>query len=270
MRDVLPVPLRLRAGSAVFRASAKVVAWGLLFYAGVSFLGAYFVENATGSAVLQAVLAEWGAGRLGISWSDPDAKTPTFSAIARRAARGASIGLTAGVVVLGFALLTRAAWLAPNTPALAPIFLGLIVPAFVAMKEELLFRGLVLRVLPKETPGSIALVACGLSSAAAAVGAGAKSVPEILTAGLGGVAFAALWRRDRGARMAWGAHTAWLWAAQALARGGVIDLRAAETPWGGGDAGLGAGWAGVAAIGLLAGGAFVADVAAKKARMAST
>ena len=266
MKDPAPLPLSAREKSAFFRAGLKVVAWGLLFYTGVCFVGAYFAQNATGSAVLQAVLAEWAAGRLGISWSDPDAKTPTFTAIARRAARGASMGLTAAVVVLGFALLTRAASLAPNTPALVPILLGLIVPGFVAMRDELLFRGLILRVLPKDTPGPIALLACGLSSAAAAVGAGARSIPEILTAGLGGIAFGALWRRDRGAWMAWGAHTAWLWASQALARGGVVDLRAAQTSWGGGDAGLGGGWAGVVAIGLMAAGALASDVASKNAR----
>ncbi len=162
------------------------------------------------------------------------------------------MGLTAAVIVLGFALATRAASLAPNTPSLVPILLGLIVPGFVAMRDELLFRGLVLRVLPNGTPAPLALFACGLSSAAAAVGTGDVSVPLILTAALGGIALGALWRHDRGAWLAWGAHTSWLWASQSLASGGLIDLRAARTLWGGGDRGLGNGWCAVVATALVA------------------
>lgn len=257
----------MSTAKTLFGQGARIVGLGLLFYAGVSFVGAYFAENATGAAVLQAVLAEWGAGRLGITWSDSNAKQPTIAAIARRAARGASMGLTAAVVVLGFALLTRAARLAPNTPALVPVLVGVAVPAFVAMKDELLFRGLVLRLLPASTPAPFALLACGLSSAAAAMGAGAKTIPEVAAAALGGVAFGALWRRDRGAWMAWGAHTAWLWASGPLAHGGIIDVRAALTPWGGGDAGLGAGWASVAALVPVAGvAAYLAYAADKSAK----
>jgi hypothetical protein len=231
-------------------AIARTATQGLAFYAGVSFVGAYFAQNATAAAVLQAVLAEWGAGRLGITWSDPLAKAPTVRAIVRRALRGASIALTGAVALLGFALVTKAARLEPNAPSLVPILVGLVVPAFVAMRDELLLRGLVLRVLPAETPRALSLLACGLSQVAATIGAddASRGAATLVTAGLGGVVLGALWRRDRGAWMAWGAHTAWSWASGPLAHGGLVDVRASLTPWGGGDQGLGAGWAAVTAL----------------------
>src|SRR5207302_9605965 len=121
-------------------------------------------------------------------------------------------------------------------------------PGFVAMRDELLFRGLVLRVLPDTTPGPIALFCCGLSSAAAAFGAGAKTAPEILTAGLGGIAFGALWRRDRGAWLAWGAHTSWLVTTDLFFRGGLYEAHVAASSWGGADAGPLGGAAAVVAL----------------------
>ena len=50
--------------------------WGLLIFFGTRILAIVF-EMAMPSAVAQAVLAEYGVGRLGVAWSDPKAKVPS-------------------------------------------------------------------------------------------------------------------------------------------------------------------------------------------------
>ena len=58
---------------------------------------------------------------------------------------------------------------------------------------------------------------------------------EVVVSGLLSVCFAILWKRDRGAWLAWGAHLAWLWTIGPLTHGGLLDVRWASGTWGGGD-----------------------------------
>ena len=229
---------RARARDAVVRDVTRVVLWGLVFYAAVQLAGAWLVKSRLGAAAVQAALAEWGAGRVGVAWSDADAPPPVWTAIARRAARGAAIGFAVAALVVTFALLTRAAKLAPNAPVLVQLPLGLLTSALVAVRDELLLRGLVLRALRGAAPRPVIALACGLAAAAAAFGAGHVSPVELAIAGAGGIAFAAMWQRDRGAWLAVGAHAAWAWTTGSMLRGGVLDVRSVPGMWGGGDAGI--------------------------------
>ncbi len=249
------------AQAAALRECAGIVGWGLAAFAAVQVAGQYLSHNHSGATAVQAVIAEFAAGKLAIAWSDPHAAVPTTVGIARRAGTGAAMGLGAAALVVAFALATRAASFAHNTPVVASAILGLILAGLVAMRDELLLRGLVLRALRPVAPPAVALFVCGLAGAAAEVGvltaAGGPQalVVQAAASGCTATAFAALWQRDRGAWLAWGAHTAWVWTTGPLLGGGLLDLRWAEGAWGGGDAGLVgslAGLVGVAAVGLAA------------------
>ena len=242
---------RAHDGNATLRATARAALMGTLLYAAVRFAAAYLDQYAFASAVVQAVLAEWGIGRLGVAWSDPLSPMPTPKEVAVRALRGGGMGLTAALVIFAVTLATRAAYLTPNTPSIVVALVGFVVPACLAVRDELLLRGLVLRVIPSDVPAPLRLLPCGLASAAAAYGEGATATPALIAATLGGIAFGTLWLGDRGAWRAWGAHAAFSWASGPLAKGGLVDLRATSGAWGGGDGGLGDGWAAVVALAIV-------------------
>jgi hypothetical protein len=210
---------------AALRASARIALQGTILYGAARFAGAFLAQYGVASVIVQTVIAEWGAGRLGIAWSDPRAKVPTAKEIALRGLRGAGMGLMAAVIVAGVVLATKVAILAPNVPAPIVALVGAVVPAFLAARDELLLRGLVLRVVAG-TPAWARLAACGLAEAAAAYGDGALAPPALAAAFFGGVAYGTLWLRDRGAWLAWGAHAAFGWASTSLATGALVDLRA--------------------------------------------
>ena len=244
--------------------TARIVTWALFFYGGAQLLGSLLARASLGAVAVQAALAEWGAGRLAIAWSDPVAPAPTWRTMARRAGAGAALGFAAGAFVVVFVLVTRAATLAKTAPLLGQLAIGLLMAALTAMRDELLLRGFVLRALSGWPSWWGALLVCGLGGAAAQLGIEGSTAVEIALAGVTAVAFAAIWQRDRGAWMAVGAHTAWLFTAGTVIRGGLLDVRFAPTVWGGGDEGLRGSVAGLIATAI----AVVAAVAWARRGMA--
>jgi len=238
--------------SATLRDTAKIIAWGLVLYAGVQFVGIKLSTKATGALAAQMVLAEWGAGRLAVAWSDPSAPPPSFGSIARRAAKGAALGVLAAVLVVTFALATGAMIAHPNHPEATELAVGLMSGSLLAARDELLLRGVVIRAFRHACPPIVILAICGGAAAAAEYGSlvaiSEVSAPRLAVAALLGVAFAALWLRDRGAWLAFGAHTGWSLATGAAIGGGVLDLRSSSTAWGGANAGLPASLAAAAAL----------------------
>ncbi len=212
------------------RDAAKVVAWGLVFWAAVELASTLFQNNETAAVAVQAALAEWGAGRMAIAWSDPLAPPQKWAAIGRRAGRGAALGAVAAALVVAVARATRGASATWAAPAASAVVVGLIVSALSAVRDELLLRGVVLRATRGLLPTWTALVACGAAAAAARFGAGDASAIAVAAEGARGVALGALWTRDRGAWMAVAANTAWTWCLGSLARGGVLDVRFAVPP----------------------------------------
>ncbi|HEY5242895.1 MAG TPA: hypothetical protein VIJ22_15555, partial [Polyangiaceae bacterium] len=91
------------------REARRVVGWGLAFWGGAQVAAAVFANNATALVAVQAALAEWSAGRIGITWSDPLAPMPTSKAIARRAGLGAAMGAAAAAAVVVLAMVTGGA-----------------------------------------------------------------------------------------------------------------------------------------------------------------
>jgi hypothetical protein len=205
--------------------AGRVAGWGLAFYGATQLAAMVFTQNATALVAVQAALAEWGAGRVGIAWSDPLADPPTASAIAGRAGAGAAMGVAASAVVVVVALGTHTAATSAAHPGFGALAVGLVVAVLSAVRDELLLRGVLLRVTRSLWPAWAALVACGAAAAAARYGAEGVVGLALLVEGLRGIALAAVWVRDRGAWMAVGANAAWSWATGSVVHGGLLDVR---------------------------------------------
>jgi len=203
----------------------RVVGWGLAFWGASQLAGAVFSNNATALVAVQAALAEWGAGRIGITWSNPLAAMPTGQAIARRVGLGAAMGAAAAAGVVGLALATGGAAMAPASPGFGSLAVGLVVAVLASVRDELFLRGVVLRATRGLLPAWASLAACGAAAAAGRFGAEGVVDLSLLVAGLRGVALGSVWVRDRGAWVAVGASAAWAWTLQSIVHGGLLDVR---------------------------------------------
>jgi hypothetical protein len=221
----------------------KVAVWGLAVFAGTRIAAILLAEAAMASTVAQAVIAEWGVGRLGVAWSDPQLDPPpTATQMAKRAGIGAGVGAVVAIVVVGALLVMRAIVLTPTSPATSIIAVSIISAGLLAMRDELILHGLTLRAVGDETPAFLRVLACAITSAAAAFGTG-ESLRGAIASGLLGAVFGALWLRDRGAWLPWGAHTAWIVTTDLALRGGLFTLT-----WNGAEAGPLASSAGVLSL----------------------
>ncbi len=227
--------------------SAKVVVWGLVFWGGVQVAAVGLERNAFAMVVVQAGLAEWGAGRMAIAWSDPKSDPPAWPAIARRVGMGAALGIACAALVAGSAVALRAATVVAGEFAIGPLLVGLFVAAMGVVRDELLLRGVVLRAT-RLLPVGGTLVACGLAAAAARLGTDGAITLALVPEALRGAALGALWVRDRGAWMACGANAAWTWTMGPVLGGNLLDVRF------GGDATSGASSIAVLAIASVAAG----------------
>ncbi|HTQ43481.1 MAG TPA: CPBP family glutamic-type intramembrane protease [Polyangiaceae bacterium] len=207
------------------REAARVVGWGLVLWAGVQVAAAIFSRNATAAVAVQAVLAEWGAGLVAISWSDPNAPAPSWSAIGGRAGRGAAMGLLAAALVVGVALLAHVASFVRSPPAVGLLAVGLVVSVLGAVRDELLLRGVVLRATRGVLPTWAALLVCGAAAAAARFGVEGAMGLVLAGEAIKGAALGAIWVKDRGAWMAVAANTAWTWTVGSVVGGGLLDVR---------------------------------------------
>lgn len=207
--------------------SAKVVVWGLIFWAGVQLTAAGLERNAVAMVVVQAGLAEWGAGRMAIPWSDPRAEAPSGWTIGRRAGIGAALGAGSAALVAALAIGLREAVAVAGSPATGALLVGLFVAVMGAVRDELLLRGVVVRAT-RLLPVGATLIACGLAAAAARLGMDGAVTLALIPEALRGTALGALWIRDRGAWMACGANAAWTWTLGPVLGGNLLDVRFAS------------------------------------------
>lgn len=228
--------------AARLRATARVVGQALLLVAAVDLAGAWLRERASAAIVVQLAIAELGAGRLAIAWSAPDSVAPPIGAVARRAAMGAGLGFAAGVGLVALGRLTRSLSIGlAATHDLWPLGVGLLMAVFAAARDELLLRGLVIRVLAGWSRGGLVVAACALAAGARGWFSEDATPQSIAIAGAAGAALACIWLVDRGAWMAVGANAAWTFWSGSLCSGALLDVRGGAGPWGGGALGLGGG-----------------------------
>jgi hypothetical protein len=217
------LPSRDPAAAPTIQDAAKVVGWGLLFWGAAQFAAVPFARSAIALVAVQALLAEWCAGRLGIPWSDPLAPMPSWQKVAKRAARGAAAGAGAAIAMLllvHFSL--RAGDLPEGALAATALLVGLVVALLKAARDELLLRGVLLRATRGTLPSWVSLLALGAAAAAARYGEGGAVGLGLAVEAMRGLALGALWLRDRGAWMAVAANAAWTFT---LSSGGIVDLR---------------------------------------------
>jgi len=235
---------------------AKIAAEAIAFYTGTHLVGAALAENASASAIVQAVIAEWAAGRIGIHWTAPS-PTRAAAAIPARVGLGAAVGFGGALLAVVIALLTKGATFHGARVSLLTLFISLISAMCFAVKTELLVHGVVVRLMRGVRNPIPTLLAGGLASTAAIFfGSGATSFDWAI-AFAWGVVCTSMWVVFEGAWEAWGAHTSFLFASTCIFGGGMFDIRAQATSWGGGERGLFGGGAALVAVSLLAALAFL-------------
>ena len=234
------------------RVRLDVAAWALALAVGCRAIEIFLEAQSLATAVGQAVLVEWGAARLGVGWSDP-AVTTTSGTIARRAGIGAAAGLGAAALVFVTLLATRGVTVERVAHVeLSILGIGLVTAGLHAWRDELLLHGLALRALGTSVPPVARVVACGVTSAGAALGRSDASARTVFAAALLGLVFGMFWVRDRGAWQPWAAHASFRWTIGTLLSGGLVHSRLADDAWAGGNAGWLGGTAAVVALTPLA------------------
>lgn len=215
-----------RAG---IRDATNVSFWGMAAFAVAQLIAMMFTQNLVGTAAIQSLVAELAAGKVGIAWSDPEAPIPSVSAVATRASRGALAALLVSTLCI-LSISIRGGSVGRGTFSISAAALGLLVAGLTAMRDELLFRGVVIRAFKHLLPLPLLFLVCALVGAATRYGNPDATKIEIVAGAALGVIFAAAWISDRGAWLAWGAHAGWTWITSTLARGVIID---AKLPGGG-------------------------------------
>jgi hypothetical protein len=239
--------------AARLRATARVVGQGLVLLVAIDLAGTLLHERPLAALVVQVAIAEFGAGKLAIAWSAPDSVAPTAGAITRRAAIGAAFGLGAGVLLMVAGALAGTLSIKltlPHDPV--PAAFGLLVAALTAARDELLLRGLVIRVLAGWSRGAPVVAACALAAGARVWFLEDTTPQSAIVAAVAGAALACVWLVDRGAWMAVGANAAWMFFGGTLSHGVLVDVRGGDGPWGGGVLGVAGGRTSALAMGLIA------------------
>jgi hypothetical protein len=248
--------------SPAHRDAARIAGWAVGLNGLVTAVGSLLAQHRGASVVAQLLVAEWGVGKLGVAWSDPMAPPPSTRAIARRIGTGGLLGVVGALATLGFATATHAASFHGFTISPHGLATGLLVAGCLAVRDELLLRGLVLRAFHHTLRPWQLLVVVGIVAAAARVGQvdqtpilsllrSSEGVTSLAVACLSGVCFATLWLRERGAWTACSAHAAWTFVTTTAIGGGLCDLRFAPRAWGGGGTGFDASLAVLSALGAL-------------------
>jgi membrane protease YdiL (CAAX protease family) len=228
----------------VLSETARASGWIVLCYAAIHLVGAVLARNALGAVAVQALIAELAAGQLAVAWSDPLAPPPSSAVVSRRALTGAAAGAAVALTAVGLAVVGRGATVAAGQFSAAQIAGGLVMAILVAVRDELVLRGMVLRAFTPVLGPLRALLVCGWLAAAARWGTSDASPLEVAGAGALGAALGAVWLFDRGAWMAVSAHAGLAFVTDTLMRGPVFDVRGVRgSHWGGGDGGLEAGGA---------------------------
>jgi len=207
-------------------------AWIVGLGAGLQVLEQLLGPANLGGAIFGALAVDLATGRVGVrwDWDEPapvgDAAPPSSARAGMvRGAKGLALGLGLGALVAAICVAAGWAHLGPVAkPGLALAF-AVARAAALAVRDELLFRGLPFAAASRAGIPPVWARAFGALAGGAAVllvpGAGPAAVLLGVSSGL---LFATLWERDGGAWMAVGAHTGWRLLVGSLLHGGLMDL----------------------------------------------
>lgn len=227
----------------------KIALAGLFFHGAGLFAGALLSAYGLLATVLQAFLADYGLGRVGVRLRNLDDERAPVPMVAKGAVVG--FALTLGTTLL--LLATKAGHFETGGIVVATLATGLLSAGALAMWHELFFRGLVLRLTERVPSLAFRVAATGLASFAATLAVPEARPLEALVEGLLGALLGCLWLEHRGGLVAVGAHAGWFFASRALFRGGIFELAGSSSALGGYGGGpfSGAAAAIVLSIGLV-------------------
>ncbi len=173
-------------------------------------------------AISGAVIADVASTWAGVRWDQGTRRAWKEAANRIGVGAGVAAAVVAGTFAAG-AVMGRVEVQA-GAPSIG-IFLVVLRSAAIAVRDELVFRGIPIVAAQRAgvpAPAARAFAAlAGTASIASLPGASAASL--VLAAATGWL-FATLWQRDRGAWSAVGAHAAWALLTGALLRGGLVDM----------------------------------------------
>jgi hypothetical protein len=198
------------------------LAWLLGTAAMLQIVELLFGQVIMGAALGGAVIADIAATWAGVRWDEGE-KRHWKAAVARL---GAGAGVAAGVIALTLALGAALGRLeiSRGAPSIG-IFLVVLRSAAIAVRDELIFRGIPLVAAARAgVPGPVARAFAALAGAASMASLPGASPASIALTAASGWLFATLWQRDRGAWSAVGAHAAWALLTGAVLRGGLVDI----------------------------------------------
>ena len=198
------------------------LAWLLGTVAALQAVELLFSKFIMAVAISGAVIADVASTWAGVRW-DEGTKRAWKDAVGRLAA---GAGLVAAVIAVTFAV--GAVMGRVDVQAGAPsagIFLVILKCAAIALRDELIFRGIpIVAAARAGVPAPIARGFAALAGAASIASLPGVSAASLMLAAATGWLFATLWQRDRGAWSAVGAHAAWALLTGAVLRGGVVDM----------------------------------------------
>lgn len=178
------------------------------------------------TAMAGAFIAELGGGKIGVAWNDPRRPQSSFGNL-ENGARGAGIGAAIALVIvaigLGSGALSRDG---ARSPLFFAMLAGLLESTLVAVKLEILQRG-ILRVLCNKTEPRAFLPLAALVGALAAAGAGASAMATGASLAL---CMALLWERHNGGLLPILAHTGVRFVLGPLTGAAGFALKA-DGPW---------------------------------------
>lgn len=197
-------------------------AWLVGLRAALVVLAGVLESSPLPEAVIGALIVDIGTGRAGVLWAEGD---PARGVVLRLAARGAAVGAGVAGLALGASIVLGLATVAPASLH-ATQLIGFIPAAAVAVRDELLFRGLPLHFAARAGLPIWAAVAFGaLASPSAFVAASSLSAAAVILAIANGALFGVLYAKTKSAWTAVGAHAAWTITTDVIARGGLFEAR---------------------------------------------
>jgi membrane protease YdiL (CAAX protease family) len=199
-------------------------AWLTGLAAVLSILDRVIGPASLGTALFGAIAVDMAAERAGVRWSDGVPGPATQRLTVQRLGAGAG----AALVAWGLSLAPAAAlgWFHADGARPSPaLVLAVLRAAALGVRDELLFRGIPLTAAARAgVPATAAQVFAALVSGAAVVMVPGATPAAVALAVASGWLFAAVWRRDRGAWAAVGAHAAWSLLVGPVLHGGLLDV----------------------------------------------
>jgi membrane protease YdiL (CAAX protease family) len=201
-------------------------AWLVGIAAALQLIGLLVGQNPLAHAVVGAVVVDLAVTRAGVRWDER--ATPTLKSHAKDLLVGSGVTLAVLTAALLVALAVGLARIDHGHPSVA-LLLALLRAVGVGVRDELLFRGLVLTIAARAGVRARYAVAFAALAGGAAIALLPDATPEaVLLTIASGAAFALLYRWRKGAWAAIGAHVAWVFFGGTALRGTLIEVTWAQ------------------------------------------